>query len=153
MNKLEYLQQQVARAERLAKDGLDRLTAERLQSFAAECREQEVRDLILITEDRFQPAVHREHPVLTQYRHVLHDLGIESIEAVDACSIGKVMARDLIQPSASRIVGGRPPVDPGSGHRVHVRGIGADPWSGRGGERAFDRDEITGRVLQREVIV
>ena len=40
MNKLEYLQQQVARAERLAKDGLDRLTVERLQSFAAECREQ-----------------------------------------------------------------------------------------------------------------
>ena len=40
MNKLEYLQQQVARAERLAKDGLDRLTVERLQSFATECREQ-----------------------------------------------------------------------------------------------------------------
>lgn len=40
MSKIEYLQQQAARAERLAKDGLDRLTVERLQSFAAECREQ-----------------------------------------------------------------------------------------------------------------
>lgn len=38
MSKIEYLQHQAARAERLAKDVLDRLTVERLQSFAAECR-------------------------------------------------------------------------------------------------------------------
>lgn len=40
MNKIEYLQQQAARAERLARDVLDKLTVERLQSFAAECREK-----------------------------------------------------------------------------------------------------------------
>jgi hypothetical protein len=40
MSKIEYLQQQAARAERLAKDVLDKLTVERLQSFAAECRTQ-----------------------------------------------------------------------------------------------------------------
>ncbi len=40
MSKFEYLQQQAARAERLAKDVLDKLTVERLQSFAAECRKQ-----------------------------------------------------------------------------------------------------------------
>ncbi|HYI30917.1 MAG TPA: hypothetical protein VD863_24005 [Bradyrhizobium sp.] len=40
MNRIEYLQQQAARAERLAKDVLDKLTVERLQSFAAECREK-----------------------------------------------------------------------------------------------------------------
>jgi hypothetical protein len=40
MSKIEYLQQQAARAERLAKDVLDRLTVERLQSFAGECRSQ-----------------------------------------------------------------------------------------------------------------
>lgn len=40
MNKIEYLQQQAARAERLAQDVLDRLTVERLQSFADECRKQ-----------------------------------------------------------------------------------------------------------------
>lgn len=40
MSKIEYLQQQAARAERLARDVLDKLTAERLQSFAAECRKQ-----------------------------------------------------------------------------------------------------------------
>ncbi len=40
MNKMEYLQQQAARAERLAKDVLDKLTVERLQSYAAECRER-----------------------------------------------------------------------------------------------------------------
>jgi predicted nucleic acid-binding protein len=40
MSKIEYLQQQAARAERLAKDVLDKLTVERLQSFAAECRKQ-----------------------------------------------------------------------------------------------------------------
>ena len=38
MSKIEYLQQQAARAERLAKNGLDRLTVERLQAFAEECR-------------------------------------------------------------------------------------------------------------------
>lgn len=40
MTKIEYLQQQAARAERLAKDVMDKLTVERLQSFAAECRTQ-----------------------------------------------------------------------------------------------------------------
>lgn len=40
MRKIEYLQQQAARAERLARDVLDKLTVERLQSFAAECRQQ-----------------------------------------------------------------------------------------------------------------
>ncbi|MDP1867544.1 hypothetical protein [Bradyrhizobium sp.] len=40
MRKIDYLQQQAARAERLAKDVLDKLTVERLQSFAAECRMQ-----------------------------------------------------------------------------------------------------------------
>jgi hypothetical protein len=40
MNQIEYLQQQAARAERLARDVLDRLTVERLQAFADECRKQ-----------------------------------------------------------------------------------------------------------------
>ncbi|MES2194906.1 MAG: hypothetical protein V4517_10845 [Pseudomonadota bacterium] len=40
MSKIEYLRQQAARAERLAGDVLDKLTVERLQSFAAECRKQ-----------------------------------------------------------------------------------------------------------------
>jgi len=40
MRKIDYLQQQAARAERLARDVLDKLTAKRLQSFAAECRKQ-----------------------------------------------------------------------------------------------------------------
>lgn len=38
MARIEYLKQQIARAERLAKAILDRQTAERLQAFAAECR-------------------------------------------------------------------------------------------------------------------
>jgi len=40
MSKIEYLLQQAARAERLAKDVLDRLTVERLQAYADECRGQ-----------------------------------------------------------------------------------------------------------------
>lgn len=40
MSKIEYLQQQAARAERLARDVLDKLTVERLKSFAAECRQE-----------------------------------------------------------------------------------------------------------------
>lgn len=40
MSKIENLHHQAARAERLARDVLDKLTVERLQSFAAECRTQ-----------------------------------------------------------------------------------------------------------------
>jgi hypothetical protein len=38
MARIDYLRDQVARAERLAKAILDQQTAERLQAFAAECR-------------------------------------------------------------------------------------------------------------------
>ena len=38
MTKFQYLQEQAARAERLARNILDAVTAERLQAFAAECR-------------------------------------------------------------------------------------------------------------------
>lgn len=48
MTRIEYLKQQVARAERLAKAILDRQTAERLQAFAAECR-TELSELTLKT--------------------------------------------------------------------------------------------------------
>ena len=48
MARIDYLREQVARAERLAKAILDRQTAERLQAFAAECR-AEMQDLKLKT--------------------------------------------------------------------------------------------------------
>ena len=38
MARIDYLREQVARAERLAKAILDQQTAERLQALAAECR-------------------------------------------------------------------------------------------------------------------
>ena len=44
MTRMEYLLDQVTRAERLAKHALDALTVNRLASFAAECR-QEPKDL------------------------------------------------------------------------------------------------------------
>lgn len=40
MERLEYLQDQALRAERLAKSITDTVTVERLQSFAAECRRE-----------------------------------------------------------------------------------------------------------------
>jgi hypothetical protein len=40
MNQIENLLQQAARAERLAKTIMDKLTVERLQAFALECRAQ-----------------------------------------------------------------------------------------------------------------
>ena len=40
MSRIDYLREQIARAERLAKAILDRQTAEQLQAFAAECREE-----------------------------------------------------------------------------------------------------------------
>ncbi|MCS3730669.1 hypothetical protein [Bradyrhizobium betae] len=38
MARIAYLKEQLARAERLAKAILDQQTAQRLQTFAAECR-------------------------------------------------------------------------------------------------------------------
>jgi hypothetical protein len=38
MTEFQYLQEQAARAERLARSVLDTMTVERLQAFAAECR-------------------------------------------------------------------------------------------------------------------
>lgn len=40
MNQIQHLQQQAARAERLARNALDTLTVERLSAFATECRQQ-----------------------------------------------------------------------------------------------------------------
>ena len=40
MSTIAYLQEQAARAERLAKSAMDALTTQRLRSFAAECRKQ-----------------------------------------------------------------------------------------------------------------
>jgi hypothetical protein len=40
MNRIQDLQDQIARAERLAMGALDRVTIERLLGFAAECRAQ-----------------------------------------------------------------------------------------------------------------
>jgi hypothetical protein len=40
MTELQYLQEQAARAERLARGTLDPVTVERLNAFAEECREK-----------------------------------------------------------------------------------------------------------------
>ena len=40
MTRSEYLQDQIARAERLAKHALDQLTIDRLRRFSGECREE-----------------------------------------------------------------------------------------------------------------
>jgi hypothetical protein len=40
MSEVEYLRDQAARADRLAKAIVDALTVERLQAFAAECRQR-----------------------------------------------------------------------------------------------------------------
>ena len=40
MTKMQELKEQAARAERLANSILDRVTVERLQAFAADCRKQ-----------------------------------------------------------------------------------------------------------------
>lgn len=40
MSKIQYLEDQLARAERLHKGALDGLTIERIQAFAEECRQQ-----------------------------------------------------------------------------------------------------------------
>ena len=52
MNRIEYLQAQAALAERLARNMVDALTVERLQSFAAECRKQ----IKALTENRIEMA-------------------------------------------------------------------------------------------------
>ena len=44
MTEFQYLQDQAARAERLARNILDAVTVERLLAFAAECREKASRE-------------------------------------------------------------------------------------------------------------
>jgi hypothetical protein len=44
MTEFHYLQEQAARAERLARNILDTVTVERLQAFAAECRAKAKRE-------------------------------------------------------------------------------------------------------------
>ena len=56
MSKIEYLREQAARAERLAKTVMDALTAQRLQAFAAECRRE------------IKTQAQNERPLETAYR-------------------------------------------------------------------------------------
>jgi hypothetical protein len=44
MTEFQYLQEQAARAERLARSMLDAVTVERLLAFAEECREKAERE-------------------------------------------------------------------------------------------------------------
>lgn len=44
MTEFQYLQEQAARAERLARNILDAVTVERLKAFAAECRAKAKRE-------------------------------------------------------------------------------------------------------------
>ncbi len=61
MSKIEYLQEQAARAERLAKAVMDALTAQRLQSFAAACRQE-----IKTQAENERPQETACHPLVTE---------------------------------------------------------------------------------------
>jgi hypothetical protein len=61
MSKIEYLQEQAARAERLAKAVMDALTAQRLQSFAAACRHE-----IRTQAENERPRETTCHPLATE---------------------------------------------------------------------------------------
>ena len=55
MERLQYLNDQASRAERLARTMTDGLTIERLQIFAADCR----REIDLIGNDLVQEGTHK----------------------------------------------------------------------------------------------
>jgi hypothetical protein len=40
MSRVEYLKEQIARCERLARSVMDEITVERLMTFAAQCRKE-----------------------------------------------------------------------------------------------------------------
>ena len=61
MSKIEYLQEQAAKAERLAKTVMDALTAQRLQSFAAACRQE-----IKTQAENERPQETACHPLATE---------------------------------------------------------------------------------------
>jgi hypothetical protein len=67
MTRMEYLLDQVMRAERLTKHALDVLTVNRLASFAAECRQElkgpqaaETQESVGLPESRNDLCVHEE---------------------------------------------------------------------------------------------
>jgi hypothetical protein len=76
MSKIEYLREQAARAERLAKTVMDALTAQRLQAFAAECRRE------------IKTQAENERPLETAY----HPSVIENAEDSDAGLNGSLIA-------------------------------------------------------------
>ena len=84
---------------------------------------------------------------------MLHDLGVEPVEAVRAVPVGVIMETDAVQPAASRVVGGWSPVERRNGRRVQVRGIDADAGRCLRRECVLDRGEDPGRILQRVVFV
>jgi hypothetical protein len=54
MNRIEYLKMQIARAERLANNAFDKLTTERLEAFATDCRAE----LALLKDGKTQERAH-----------------------------------------------------------------------------------------------
>jgi hypothetical protein len=58
MTKVQYLKDQAARAERLARGVMDALTVERLQSFAAECRTKAEAEQRLAAWNKFNSPRH-----------------------------------------------------------------------------------------------
>jgi hypothetical protein len=59
MNRVEYLREQIARAERLTSNAFDKLTMDRLQAFATECRTE----LALLTDRNKVPRTPCERPL------------------------------------------------------------------------------------------
>lgn len=66
MVKIQYLRDQAARAERLARSVMDTLTVDRLEAFAADCRAQA--EALTAAQLRSQAAVEGQDPVADQSR-------------------------------------------------------------------------------------
>ena len=65
MTKIQYLRDQAARAERLARSVMDTLTVDRLQAFAANCRAQA--EALTAVQLPSQAAVKGQGPVVALF--------------------------------------------------------------------------------------
>ena len=83
---------------------------------------------------------------------MLHDLGVDAIEAVGVVAIRVVMTRDLVESAAPRVIRRGSPVERRRRRGVHVIGIRA----GARRERRIDgrdRHRIVGRIREGVILV
>ena len=106
---------------------------------AAQRRQQEVRDQIVVIERGLTTGPTDQDPVLSQQRNVLNQVDVQPLKTVgSAIGVAVVVKCGVIQTTPARVAWGLPPVDAYAQLRVDVIRIGAQPGRGLRRIDSFD---------------